>query len=145
MKEFKLENETKITTGFVTPDNYFEDFSARFMQNLPSNEVAVVKVIPLYKRRSTIISLIAAIFAIALMLPIFNQSPVATTSTEIDQASLENYLSYQTSVSQYDLINSLETEDLEDLSVPVTTTTLEQETIEDLLVDNGNLEHYIIE
>ena len=145
MKEFKLENETKITTGFVTPDNYFEDFSARFMQNLPSNEVAVVKVIPLYKRRSTIISLIAAIFAIALMLPIFNQSPVATTSTEIDQASLENYLSYQTNVSQYDLINSLETEDLEDLSAPVTTTTLEQETIEDLLVDNGNLEHYIIE
>ena len=145
MKEFKLENETKITTGFVTPDNYFEDFSAKFMQNLPSNEVAVVKVIPLYKRRSTIISLIAAIFAIALMLPIFNQSPVATTSTEIDQASLENYLSYQTNVSQYDLINSLETEDLEDLSVPATTTTLEQETIEDLLVDNGNLEHYIIE
>ncbi|NRT12571.1 hypothetical protein [Flavobacterium sp. 14A] len=145
MKEFKLENETKITTGFVTPDNYFEDFSAKFMQNLPSNEVAVVKVIPLYKRRSTIISLIAAIFAIALMLPIFNQSPVATTSTEIDQASLENYLSYQTNVSQYDLINSLETEDLEDLSAPVTTTTLEQETIEDLLVDNGNLEHYIIE
>lgn len=145
MKEFKLENETKITTGFVTPDNYFEDFSARFMQNLPSNEVAAVKVIPLYKRRSTIISLVAAIFVIALMLPFFNQSPVATTSTEIDQASLENYLSYQTNVSQYDLINSLETEDLEDLSVPVTTTTLEQETIEDLLVDNGNLEHYIIE
>lgn len=144
MKEFKLENNPKITTGFVTPDNYFEDFSAKFMQNLPLNETPEVKVIPLYKRRSTIISLIAAVFVIALMLPIFNQSPSVTTSAEIDQASLENYLSYQTNMSQYDLINSLETEDLENLN-ETTTTTLEQETIEDLLVDNGNLEHYIME
>jgi hypothetical protein len=144
MKEFKLEDNPKITTGFVTPDNYFEDFSAKFMQNLPLNETSEVKVIPLYKRRSTIISLIAAVFVIALMLPIFNQSPAVTTSAEIDQASLENYLSYQTNMSQYDLINSLETEDLENLN-ETTTTALEQETIEDLLVDNGNLEHYIME
>ena len=35
MKEFKLENSTKIETGFKTPDNYFENFSEKVMQKLP--------------------------------------------------------------------------------------------------------------
>jgi hypothetical protein len=31
---------------------------------------------------------------------------------EIDSATLENYLSYQTNISQYDLINALDEDDI---------------------------------
>ncbi|MBE0391192.1 hypothetical protein HNQ02_003422 [Flavobacterium sp. 7E] len=144
MKEFKLENSTKIETGFSTPENYFEDFSAKLMLKIPQNDTAEAKVIPFFKRRKTSIMLVAALLVIGLMIPIaFNQTKKIAT-TELDDTTLENYLSYQSNMSQYDLINSLESEDLQNIETE-NTTSLEQETIEDLLVDNGNLEHYIIE
>ncbi|WP_165688815.1 hypothetical protein [Flavobacterium sp. A45] len=40
MKIFKLENHTKIETGFKTPENYFENFTAHFLQNLPKEEMS---------------------------------------------------------------------------------------------------------
>ena len=50
MKTFKLENEPKIESGFKTPDHYFEDFSAKIMQQLPENEP---KVISIFQKRKT--------------------------------------------------------------------------------------------
>lgn len=138
MKEFKLENSTKIETGFKTPDHYFEKFSAELLLKLPHNEP---KVIPFFKRRNTIFMLVAALFVIALTIPIINTTQVNTIS-ELDESTLENYLSYQTNVNQYDLINVLDAKDIDKIDVPVT---LEEKTIEDILVDNANLEHFIIE
>lgn len=51
MKEFKLENEPKITAGFKTPDHYFDTFSAKVLEQINEREV---KVIPLYKRKKVI-------------------------------------------------------------------------------------------
>ncbi|WP_367768721.1 hypothetical protein AB3G33_09690 [Flavobacterium sp. WC2421] len=138
MKEFKLENSTKIETGFKTPDHYFEKFSAELLLKLPHNEP---KVIPFFKRRNTIFMLVAALFVIALMIPILNTTQV-NTMTELDETTLENYLSYQTNVNQYDLINILDAKDIDKIDAPVA---LEEKTIEDILVDNANLEHFIIE
>ncbi|WP_367752201.1 hypothetical protein [Flavobacterium sp. WC2430] len=138
MKEFKLENSTKIETGFKTPDHYFEKFSAELLLKLPHNEP---KVIPFFKRRNTIFMLVAALFVIALMIPILNTTQV-NTMTELDETTLENYLSYQTNVNQYDLINVLDAKDIDKIDAPVA---LEEKTIEDILVDNANLEHFIIE
>ena len=36
MKTFKLENEPKITTGFKTPDHYFDAFSTKVLQQIIS-------------------------------------------------------------------------------------------------------------
>lgn len=138
MKEFKLENSTKIETGFKTPDNYFENFSDKLLLKLPHNEP---KVISFFKRRNSIFMLVAAVFVIALTIPIINTTQVNTIS-ELDETTLENYLSYQTNVNQYDLINVLDAKDIDKIDVPVT---LEEKTIEDILVDNANLEHFIIE
>ncbi len=55
MKAFKLENEPKIKTGFKTPEHYFDDLSAKVLQQI--NEIEVkkeVKVIPIYKRKNVI-------------------------------------------------------------------------------------------
>ena len=79
MKAFKLENEPKIESGFKTPDHYFEQFSARMMQQLPQEEP---KVISFFQRRKTTIMMVAAVLIIALMIPIVYT--FSTKSTEID-------------------------------------------------------------
>lgn len=136
MKAFKLENEPKITTGFKTPDYYFDDFSAKVLQQINENDV---KVIPLYKRKKVIVMLVAAVFVIGLMIPVINNY---NKSKEFDEASLETYLSYQSNLNQYDLINQLDTKDIEGLNKNVA---LEQETIEDILSSNPNIENLISE
>ncbi|PTT12069.1 hypothetical protein DBR27_05895, partial [Flavobacterium sp. HMWF030] len=64
MKTFKLENEPKITTGFKTPEDYFDNFSAKVLQQINEKEV---KVIPLYKRKKVLTMAAAAAVFIGLM------------------------------------------------------------------------------
>ncbi|MDX6187853.1 hypothetical protein SGQ83_00690 [Flavobacterium sp. Fl-318] len=137
MKAFKLENEPKITTGFKTPENYFNDFSAKVLQQINEPEV---KVIPFYKRKKVLTLLAAAVVVIALMIPIVNN--YKNTSKELDEKTLETYLAYQSNLNQYDLINQLDTKDIESLNKNVA---LEDETLEDVLATNPNIENLISE
>ncbi|MCA1918605.1 MAG: hypothetical protein LDL38_04330, partial [Flavobacterium piscis] len=98
MKAFKLENEPKIATGFKTPENYFDNFSAKVLQQL--NEEKEVKVIPIYKRKKVLSMIAAAVVFMALMIPIINN--YNNTSKELDEDTLETYLSYQSNLNQYD-------------------------------------------
>jgi len=138
MKVFKLENEPKITTGFKTPDNYFDDFSAKVLQQI--NETKEVKVIPIYKRKNVLSMLAAAVVFIGLLIPIVNN--YNNTSKELDEATLETYLTYQSNLNQYDLIKELDTKDIDKLNKSVA---LEQETLEDILSSNPNIENLISE
>jgi hypothetical protein len=137
MKAFKLENEPKIESGFKTPEHYFEQFSARMMQQLPQEEP---KVISFFQRRKTTIMMVAAVLIIALMIPIVYT--FSTKSTEIDTVSLENYLISPSNINQYDLINGLEPEDINQIKNSLA---LEDETIENILSANPDAEHLIIE
>jgi hypothetical protein len=138
MKTFKLENEPKITTGFKTPDHYFDDFSAKVLQQI--NETKEVKVIPIYKRKNVLAMLAAAVVFIGLLIPIVNN--YNNTSKEFDEATLETYLTYQSNLNQYDLIKELDTKDIDKLNKSVA---LEQETLEDILSSNPNIENLISE
>ena len=137
MKAFKLENEPKISSGFKTPENYFDTISAKVLQQINEEEV---KVIPIYKRKKTITLIAAAVVGIALMIPVVNN--YNATSKELDEATLETYLSYQSNLNQYDLIRELDTKDIEKLNKNVA---LEQETLEDILSSNPNIENLISE
>jgi hypothetical protein len=137
MKTFKLENEPKIKSGFKTPDNYFDHFSEKVLQQLDKKEV---KVIPFYKRNKTISLAAAAVIGFALLIPIVNN--YKASSNELDEATLETYLSYHSNISQYDLIQTLDDSDIEKLGNDVT---LEDETLEDILATSPNLEHLISE
>jgi hypothetical protein len=137
MKTFKLEDEPKIETGFIIPENYFENFSEKLMLELPKEET---KVISLFQKRNFLIMMVAAVLVIALMIPILN--PNSANTKELDAAALENYLSYQTNMNQYDLISVLDSHDLNKMK---TSLTLEDETVEDILISNANLENYILE
>jgi len=138
MKTFKLENEPKITTGFKTPDDYFDDFSAKVLQQI--NETKEVKVIPIYKRKNVLSMLAAAVVFIGLLIPIVNN--YNNTSKELDEATLETYLTYQSNLNQYDLIKELDTKDIDKLNKSVA---IEQETLEDILSSNPNIENLISE
>ena len=137
MKAFKLENEPKIKTGFQTPHHYFDDLSAKVLQQINEKEV---KVIPLYKRKKVLSLVAAAAVVIAMMIPIVNN--YNATSKELDEATLEAYLSYQSNLNQYDLTKELDTKDIEKLGKSVA---LEQETLEDILSSNPNIENLISE
>ena len=138
MKAFKLENEPKISTGFKTPENYFDDFSTKILQQV--NEEKETKVIPIYKRKKVLSFLAAAVVVIALMIPVVNN--YNNTSKELDEDTLETYLSYQSNLNQYDLIKELDSKDIDKLGKGVA---LEQETLEDILASNPNIENLISE
>ncbi|WP_035647271.1 hypothetical protein [Flavobacterium sp. ASV13] len=137
MKAFKLENEPKIKSGFKTPEHYFDDLSAKVLQQINEKEV---KVIPFYKRKNVISIAAAAVIVFALMIPIVNN--YNATSKELDEATLETYLSYQSNLNQYDLIQNLDTKDIQKLNKNVA---IEDETLEDILASNPNIEHLISE
>lgn len=136
MKTFKLENEPKIESGFKIPENYFEDFSARVMQQLPKESP---KVITLFERRKTWIYSVAAVLIITLTLPIYNNYFKKTS--ENDNPSLENYITYHTSISDVDLVNLLDENDIQKMSVDLN---IEDKAIEDELSENKNLEQYLL-
>ena len=137
MKTFKLENEPKIQTGFKIPENYFDDLSIKIMEQLPASEP---KVISIFKKRKSLILMAAAILILALMIPIL--SNLSTTKKELDSTTLENYITYQSNVNQYDLISVLETEDITNMNTSIV---LEDQAVEDVLSTNSNLENLILE
>ncbi|AXB58676.1 hypothetical protein [Flavobacterium fluviale] len=137
MKTFKLENEPKIKSGFKAPEHYFDDFSEKVLQQLNEKEV---KVIPFYKRKRSLSLAAAAVIGFALLIPIVNN--YRATSNDLDEATLETYLAYQSNLNQYDLIQKLDNSDIEKLNNNIT---LEDETIEDILSTSPNIEHLISE
>ena len=137
MKKFNLENVPKTTSGFIVPDNYFEDFSKKVLSQLPDE---TNRVIPLYKQKSKLLMAVAAILVIGLFIPIFNQ--LSKPSEELDLTTLENHLSYQTNINQYDLISELDEDDLNKMGATIQ---LNDEIIEEHLSTNSDLERLLSE
>jgi hypothetical protein len=137
MKEFKLDNNPKISPGFSVPENYFENFSAKLLKELPKNEP---KVISIYQKKKKLLFAVAAVLILALSIPIYNA--LISSNNELDNTSIENYLTYQPNITQYDLISELEDEDLLTLneSSPADNTIIEEH-----LLKEGNLEQLIFE
>jgi hypothetical protein len=141
MKTFRLDNEPKIDSGFKTPDHYFENFSANLIQKLAEEPIAEeTKVISIFRKRKNILMAIAAVLVLALMIPIFYQTN--TKSTDLDSTTLENYLTQETQLNQYDLVGEIEPENS---SLIANANNLEDETLEDILIANENIENLVIE
>ena len=137
MKKINLENIPKTTSGFIVPDNYFEDFSKNVLSQLPDE---TKRVIPLYKQKSKLLMAVAAILVIGLFIPIFNQ--LSKPSEELDLTTLENHLSYQTNINQYDLISELDEDDINKMGATIQ---LKDEIIEEHLSTNSDLERLLSE
>ena len=136
MKTFKLDNDPKITSGFTVPENYFEDFQAKMMKQLPINET---KVISIFVRRKTWMYSAAAILVMALTIPIYQSLFNPTIINE--SITLENYIAYHTTVSGVDLASLLNEEDIQKMNIDLN---IEDKVLENELSANNNLEQYIL-
>jgi len=135
MKTFKLENEPKIKSGFIIPESYFDHFSEKVMQQLTKEEP---KVISLFLRKKSWLFVAAAIIGLGLIIPIYND--FSNHSSEIDEIILENYIANKSDISDTDLANLLDEEDIQKMSIDLD---IEDKSIENELSINSNLEQYI--
>ena len=135
MKEFKLDNEAKITSGFITPDGYFDTLSDKILAQLPKQDS---KVISLFSYRKTWLYALAAILILMLSIPLFTK--YSNNTEEIDNTTLENYLAYQATISEEEILNLLEQEDLDKMKIEFK---IQDKELEDAIHSNINLEHYL--
>ena len=144
MKNFDIENNEKISTGFKTPEHYFEQFEAKMMQEIsvknPSkNEV---KVVSLFYRKQVWISSIAALFLLAIAIPVyFNMAK----ESNLDATTIANYLAEQQSVGTTELTKHLTDEDISELENELTNDNVTDETIENYLSESANLDYLLNE
>lgn len=137
MKPFKLENEPKINSGFTTPEGYFDSFTDKVLPQLSKEEP---KVISIFSRRKTWYYAAAAVVVMLLSFPIYNN--FATSSEEVDAVALEDYINNHTTISDDEIADLLDKEDLEKMKLELN---LEDEAVEDILLNNSDLEQYIID
>jgi hypothetical protein len=138
MKEFKLENTPKIETGFITPEYYFDDFSAKMLQQL--SEEREIRVIPFFRNEKTMLMMVAAVIVMGLVIPLLYTFTI--NSKKADQNILENYITYHSNINQYDLIEELDLEAISKINSPIA---LENKELEEILSNDSNLEQFIIE
>jgi len=136
MEDFKIKEDRKLQSGFKVPELYFESFSEKMMTQIPSKNT---NVIPLFNKRKKWYFTAAAVLILALSITIVQK--MSTQMIEPDGATLENYL-VSANTTENDLVDLLDDEDIKNLDV---TYDIEDQTIEDLLSQNTNLEQYIID
>lgn len=136
MKEFRLDNEPKIASGFKVPNGYFESFSENLSKQLPEKEIEVIS---LFNRKKIWYFAAAAIVTVLLSIPVYNYYNQKTQ--EIDSATLENYIIYHSTVSEDEIVNLLDEEDLKEIKIELN---IDDATIENVLYTNSNLEQYIL-
>lgn len=132
MTAFKLDDSPKIQPGFKVPDGYFDTVPQQITDRIDR------PVVPLYLKKKNIIYAAAAVLLLALMLPFYD---AATTTADLDEATLENYLAYQSGISQYDLLTMMEPEDIAELNVELA---VEAEVLEEML-STADIEQLLIE
>ena len=136
MKEFKINNENKITSGFTTPEGYFDNFTID-LNNTESHLNKDKKVISINTKRW--LTSVAAVLIVALSVSVYTKLVIEKTENSIE---MENYISNHSEISQYDLITLLDKKDIENLSVEMNASNPKTE--EEF--DNANeIENYLTE
>jgi len=137
LKDDKTLGDIK-NSGFKTPENYFAQVEDSVLVDL--NKAKITKVIPLFTRRNMLYaSGIAA--AILIMLGVFyNKSNNGIDS--LDKEMVQSYLEDQ-DLDTYDIASMLSIEDLEEDNFGIINDNVSEESLEDYLMDNANIEDII--
>ena len=132
MKNFNLENEPKIETGFAIPENYFNDFSEKVIHQLPSEKP---KVISLYQSNKNWFLSAAAILIVSFTIPTYYL--VQNNKNELNASELESYILDHSTVSQDDIVDLLDENDLKEMNVDYNLEDISSEAID---LENIDLE-----
>ena len=140
MKRFDLEHNKEIKSGFKVPENYFEQFEAKMMAQIPVEKET--KVVSLFYKKQVWISAIAAVFLIAIAIPVyFNMAK----ESSLDASTIENYLAQQQNVGITELSKHLTDEDITALEKNLSLNESNPDAVEDYLSESENLDYYINE
>lgn len=115
MKEFKINDKNKITSGFTIPEGYFDEFSIDVNNNLsqPNNDRKVISI-----NTKRWITSVAAVLIVALSVTVYTKLIIENPEDSIE---MENYITNHSEISQYDLITLLDKKDIENLSIEMNT------------------------
>ena len=140
MKRFDLEHNKEIKSGFKVPENYFEQFEAKMMAQIPVEKET--KVVSLFYRKQVLISAIAAVFLLAIAIPVyFNMA----SESNLDASTIENYLAQQQNVGITELSKHLTDDDIIALEKNLSLNESNPDAVEDYLSESENLDYYINE
>ena len=140
MKQFDLENNKEIKSGFKVPENYFEQFEAKMMAQIQVEKET--KVVSLFYRKQVWISSIAAVLLLAIAIPVyFNMAK----ENNLDAGTIEVYLSQQQGIGITELSKHLTDEDIAELENNLSINEANSDAVEDYLSESENLDYYINE
>ena len=128
MKDFKLDNHPKINSGFKAPEGYFDDLSEKIETKLLRQETLTISIL---RKNKKWIPAVAAIFIVAI--GIFYFLKQKTSGNDLDATTAENYVVYQSDISQDDLVMLLNDRDLDKMKVDLK---IQNDTLENLILDN---------
>lgn len=136
MNEFKINDENKISSGFTTPEGYFDNFSIELNNkiNFQNNEVKVV-----FINRKKWITSIAAILILVLSTTFYFKIILDTSE---DSLEIENYITNQSEINQYEIIKSLDKNDIENLSIELK---INNTKIDEEYTNTNEIENYLTE
>lgn len=136
MNDFKINSDHKIESGFKIPEDYFDNFSETVLLKINKTEP---KVISIFYKRETWISSIAAVLVISLSVTLYTKMAVKSSEEEL---TLENYITNQSEINQYDLVTLLDAKDIEKIKIDLK---LDDDKIEDVLTNSNEIENYLTE
>ena len=134
MKNFDIDKSPKVTAGFKVPDAYFDQFSDKLLQKMNHDEKPVIS---LARKRYQILFAVAAVLVVGLLIPFSRMD-----SQEIYQSDIENYFAYNSNMSQYDLVNNLDEDEINNIDLNYE---LNSDDVVEFLDYNSNLELLINE
>lgn len=112
MKNFKLDKIEKIKSGFETPEGYFDTFPTMLIDEVLLKES---KTISLWDRNKQWIYGTAAVIVLSVSLPVMHN--IKPTQKEISSNEIENYLTYHSTLTEDDLVDLLNVEDIEKIKI----------------------------
>jgi hypothetical protein len=136
MNDFRINSKHKIDSGFKIPEDYFENFSKNVLLKINKPEP---KVLSIFYKRKTWISSVAAVLVISLSVTLYRKITVKSTEEKL---TLENYITNQSEISQYDLVALLDAKDIEKIKIDLK---LDDTKIEEVLTNSSEIENYLTE
>ena len=141
MRPMEFKNNDQPNTGFKIPEGYFEAFENKMMHQIFAKDTASKNtVLSLFHRKYIEMSSIAAVFIVALAIPLYFTQ---TQKTSLESSTIEQYLMQQQNISTTEIIPHLSDEDILKLTSSLGISATESNDIEYYLSESENLEYII--
>ena len=135
--EIKLDNALKKgnESSFMMPDGYLDGLEDVIMSKLPKEETKVVSIF----RRSNLVYLSGVAAAILILVAVFVNTGNSLNLETLDDEMVESYI-IDEGIDTYELAALLTEEELTTLDTEIFTNTFTDDSLEDYLLENADME-----